>query len=268
MGNAASNSANRLSTPAPKHSTALRAKKKSLELPDLASLALNTQSPVRTSAQPIPIPSSRPQNHQMPNVSLQQPSTHIPIQHQRTAHSRPSKTTPKNNPHHHHHHNPLKSSFSQRGRSRNPSRSPVRDRGRDKSPVFVSEVVHSTIPIALPKAEEELAMNTGPAKRKYSASDDPKPVSVKITWSGGGKSVILTRAGDDNWKGRHPMEQEYAHRPLLSARIAHSPLDHPDRGLGSPTSPSSPAHTTSNSSSTTNGGSQTTSPPPSTTTAH
>lgn len=80
---------------------------------------------------------------------------------------------------------------------------------------FIQETVHSTIPLALHKAEEELAAATinSPADLGQPASNRPseepkEAVSVKITWYGGGKSVVLARAGDDNWKGRQPMESE------------------------------------------------------------
>jgi hypothetical protein len=39
--------------------------------------------------------------------------------------------------------------------------------------------------------------------------DDPVLVSTKITWRGGGKTVVLARAGDDDWKGRTIMEREW-----------------------------------------------------------
>ena len=59
---------------------------------------------------------------------------------------------------------------------------------------FVPEIIHSTLPLALVKAEEELS--------------NPEPVQVKIVYRGTGQSVILTRAGDDNWQGRQPMQFE------------------------------------------------------------
>jgi len=83
---------------------------------------------------------------------------------------------------------------------------------------FVQETVHSTIPLALHKAEEELAKSTNVdptgengqliERQDQSHEDQKEPVSVKITWNGGGKDVVLVRAGDDNWKGRLPMEPE------------------------------------------------------------
>ncbi|KIK99631.1 carbohydrate-binding module family 48 protein [Paxillus rubicundulus Ve08.2h10] len=81
---------------------------------------------------------------------------------------------------------------------------------------FVQETVHSTIPLALHRAEEEFVATTTddidengqPIRNRPTPSfDEPKEtVNVKITWHGGGKSVVLARAGDDNWKGRQPME--------------------------------------------------------------
>ena len=59
---------------------------------------------------------------------------------------------------------------------------------------FVPEVVHSTIPLALHKAEEDCLKG--------------EPVNYKIFWRGGGKRVVLIRAGHDNWQGRQPMEFE------------------------------------------------------------
>lgn len=80
---------------------------------------------------------------------------------------------------------------------------------------FVQETVYSTIPLALHKAEEELAAATtngldelGMSASNHPADEPKEPVNVKITWNGGGKSVVLARAGDDNWKGRQQMEPE------------------------------------------------------------
>lgn len=82
-------------------------------------------------------------------------------------------------------------------------------------PEFIQETVHSTIPLALHKAEEELAAVTNnslvelgqPASHRPS-DESRELVNVKITWNGNGKSVVLARAGDDNWKGRQQMEPE------------------------------------------------------------
>lgn len=82
---------------------------------------------------------------------------------------------------------------------------------------FVQEIVHSTLPLALHKAEANLVVSSGVLEgngqpifnRSSRPSDDLKePINVKITWRGGGKSVALARAGDDDWKGRQPMEPD------------------------------------------------------------
>lgn len=86
---------------------------------------------------------------------------------------------------------------------------------------FVKEVVRSSIPIGLltgadakPEGEDE-EEPAAPAR-----SEDPsEPVAVKITWRGGGKNVVLARAGDDDWNGRQPMEREFVfYSPPLSSR--------------------------------------------------
>lgn len=39
--------------------------------------------------------------------------------------------------------------------------------------------------------------------------DKKEPVLTKIVWQGGGRNVVLARAGDNDWKGRQQMEPEY-----------------------------------------------------------
>lgn len=69
----------------------------------------------------------------------------------------------------------------------------------------MKETVKSSIPIALGHVEGAVAVadEQGSAMR-----DDPVSVPTKITWRGGGKTVILARAGDDDWKGRTIMGRE------------------------------------------------------------
>ena len=78
---------------------------------------------------------------------------------------------------------------------------------------FIPEDVHSSIPLALRKAEgeeEESKRNEEKAKHAHRQSTDEKqPTQVCIVWRGGGKNVQLIRAGDNNWKGRQIMEYEY-----------------------------------------------------------
>lgn len=177
----------------------LRTKKKSLELPDLASLALTPSSSSPASVSPHGA-------HRRPRASSPIP---IPISAQPTPQTfRPQNNLPSaahlalNN------YNRDPSTFNvPRGRYRssylpsaNPSTRSFMSRVQDTSPVreelprprFVPEVVHSTLPLALIKAEED--------------ATNPEPVSVKIVWHGGGRSVVLARAGDDNWQGRQPMD--------------------------------------------------------------
>jgi hypothetical protein len=213
----------------------LRTKKKSLELPDLASLAFSSsssQSPSQGSpysastaqngrqiltSSPIPIPfaspsaRNRPQNNfpstqQLPDAHLAQPSTHIPINTNRNPYIR-GAPMPYNSTH----------SFTTRD-NHNIHQQQRSHEHRRSPPPFVPETVHSTIPIALTKAKQELIAEAAEENsteqqqllaKNNALPDDPKePVPVKITWNGGGKSVILARAGDDNWKGRQPMSRE------------------------------------------------------------
>jgi len=79
------------------------------------------------------------------------------------------------------------------------------------SPVSASrprEVVRSSIPVLLGEtanqAETQANNLLSPIQEDLSAD----PVSLTITWKGGGTEVILSRAGDDDWKGRQPMERQ------------------------------------------------------------
>ncbi|EKM51912.1 carbohydrate-binding module family 48 protein [Phanerochaete carnosa HHB-10118-sp] len=170
----------------------LRSKKKSLELPDLASLALTPATspgasphagyrrPRASSPIPIPVsprtqaPSFRVQNNfaSAAQLALQQNGrgsryrSYLSSAHPST-HSFISGDQEQGSP---------------------PHQEP-------QTHEFVPEVVHSTIPLALPKAEGEIGQR-------------PEHVTVTIKWRGGGKSVVLARAGDDYWKGRQPMEYE------------------------------------------------------------
>jgi hypothetical protein len=213
----------------------LRTKKKSLELPDLASLAFsNSQhSPYSasnkyqhqiTSSSPIPIPisphvnaSSRTRNQnnfQSTDAFLTEPSTHIPI---------PTNSRSRQNPHIRGAPMPYNSTHSFISKPAQNNQPRMNDSPKHPPP-FIPETVHSTIPIALTKAKQELVREAGEENatvqqhllaKQNSSGDDPKePIPVKITWHGGGKSVILARAGHDNWKGRQPMERECAHHPL------------------------------------------------------
>ncbi|TFK52155.1 hypothetical protein OE88DRAFT_1657239 [Heliocybe sulcata] len=213
----------------------LRTKKKSLELPDLASLSLTpaNTSPGRRAhphAAPIPIPATpnpnqgagfhdpaqpyiSPQRHQnntsddlaaannanMPDVLVQHASNHIPIY--------PPNQRPKGgNPYYRSAPYPSSRSIASRS-GRTPSYQALPSHHE-----FVQETVYSTIPIALGKADEERTHvlfedDEDPARRKKSV-EAGEPVPFRITWRGGGNEVVLIRAGDDSWQGQQPMEKD------------------------------------------------------------
>ena len=205
----------------------LRTKKKSLELPDLASLSLSpAPSSLNASphahygrhkpSSPIPIPISphtavldnhvqssvygRPHPTQLPSTShipdvlLAPPSTHIPI-------------APNQRPH---------SPYAPYNSSRSPSRGrppppPPPSEIPDDPPPFVTETIRSTIPLGITKP----LSSTG-ASLVHKPTDHSRDlVPVKITWHGPAKTVVLARAGDANWTGRQPMERECVSATLL-----------------------------------------------------
>ena len=180
----------------------MRTKKKSLELPDLAMLGISQPPPKPPPpSAPIPIPISPNPNpdahrHRPRNVHddsrftvsdlVVQPSTHIPLYPQA---NNKKASYPK-----------YDSNRSESSKDSVPPSQPPEEQ-QEQSP-FRQEVVHSTIPVALQKPLDHSVEYDG--KRRHKREDVP----MKIHWRGGGKNVILIRAGDDNWKGRLPMEKE------------------------------------------------------------
>jgi len=211
--------------PHPVHRS-LRTKKKSLELPDLASLSLtpapsHLNSPNHSprphyrrpkGSSPIPIPSQSPAPNgvdyhyqsysrpnlpsttQMPDVLVQQPAhPHIPVFPPAQRHTSTLNA-------------------STRSFTRPPQAThlpPIRDvePGRDPEAKVVSffpETIHSTIPVGWVREDAPQP----PTRTRLSPIDEPPhPVEIKISWHGGGKTVYLARAGDANWKGRQLMER-------------------------------------------------------------
>ncbi|PPQ71043.1 hypothetical protein CVT24_011924 [Panaeolus cyanescens] len=101
-------------------------------------------------------------------------------------------------------------------------------------PQFVREVVQSSIPIALGKAmlpegmdEDTKALLLGPEKEDVLS----EPVPVTIYWRGGGRDVVLARAGDDDWKGRQPMDRESPTSSVWSTTVYLRPGTHHVRFL-------------------------------------
>ncbi|KAF8628639.1 hypothetical protein AX15_003773 [Amanita polypyramis BW_CC] len=220
---------------------ALRTKKRSLELPDLASLSLSSASPYRGRhiAPPksacIPIPQAnhavnkgeprpRPQNNfSTTDMLVADPSTHIPFppptrgiadaplaptaapkQHFRGAPPiRGPHTTSSQRHQQKMAQQRLQELYSQSNQVPAPPPSSLDSDPLDSSSYFVPEVVHSSIPIGLLKG---VTADDGVSPKV--STDDSEPVPVKITWRGGGKSVVLARAGDNDWKGRKVMERE------------------------------------------------------------
>jgi hypothetical protein len=75
---------------------------------------------------------------------------------------------------------------------------------------FVKEIVNSTIPVGL-SLEPDFVLDGEEEPDIPAPVDEPAVgdyIPVKFTWRGGGKVVILARAGDDDWNGRQLMERE------------------------------------------------------------
>ena len=197
-------------TPGNPHSS-LRTKKKSLELPDLASLSLtNTRgrqnsTPPKSASIPIPIAPLPPSvipgeaGRQRPHPSLPsttdvllaEPSTHIPFPPHSSRYKNQSKS--RSDAQH------IQELYNQSHVVPPPPPSP------NSVQNFIRETVQSSLPLGFikPVAESDIAGIT-------TIDEVPTPdlVQCRITWRGGGKSVFLARAGDEDWKGRQLMERE------------------------------------------------------------
>src|SRR6266851_6499118 len=214
--------------PNPVHRS-LRTKKKSLQLPDLASLSL-TPAPSHLNSpnhsprphyrrpkpsSPIPIPSQsiapngvdhHYQSYSRPNLPSTTQMPDVLVQHQPHAHIQvfpPAKR---------HTSTPSASTRSFTRPSQATHLLPIRDvePGHEPEPKVVSffpEMIRSTIPPGLVREDVPQA----PTRSRLSPIDEPPhPVDIKILWHGGGKTVYLARAGDGNWKGRRLMERRCA----------------------------------------------------------
>ena len=246
MGNSASNAQTRTireSSPVPTagnpHSS-LGAKKKSLELPDLASLSLpqNTRGRQPKTAS-IPIPTSPPspfshylQPQRAPRYLSSTTDVDLSVPPQQNLPPfppppRPNPSAPRGRQ------QPISPRQQQQqvarmqelyNQSQQPALSPQRP--------FQQETVRSSIPVALTKA---LPNVTQPAQeivqQQHPEKEDPLAdlVPVKIVWNGGGAQVVLARAGDDEWKGRQLMEKELVFLSLFLSVLT-SFTDHPMYG--------------------------------------
>jgi hypothetical protein len=210
MGNAASNANPRpnLQLHPPVPSPILRTKKKSLELPDLASLSLtNTRgrhqsTPPKSASIPIPagppppsvIPGEAGRQRRRPSFSsttdvlLTEPSTHIPFPPPRF------RATQRSAQHR------IQELYNQSNVVPPPPPSPTSD-----PPKFIQETVLSSLPLGLNKPDPAFDIADIATIEEVAV---PELVPGRITWRGGGNSVQLARAGDDDWKGRQVMERE------------------------------------------------------------
>ena len=203
----------------------LRTRKKSLELPDLASLSLDSTRGRQTKSASIPIPISAPNPfrhyQQSQHPQSQQPPPRAPRHLPSTADVNLDPSCPTL---------PRQNSAAPRGRQQqqqvarmqelyNDSQQPTHSPSHHRS--FQQETVRSSIPVALSKAlpnELQVVQQEYPQKEELLADLVP----VKIVWKGGGTQVLLARASDDEWKGRQPMEKELANLLLSFFGFFHS----------------------------------------------
>ena len=225
MGNSASNASNppsraiRGASPAPGPGVphpSLRTKKKSLELPDLASLSLDNTRGRQAKSASIPIPitppspfrhyqqSQHPQPQPEPRAPRHLPSSpDVNLVPSYSSFPRPNPAAPRGRQ--------QQQQVARMQELYNQSQQPTHSPSHQRS--FQQEVVRSSIPVALTKAlPNELAPAEEIVQQEYPQKEDLLAdfVPVKIVWKGGGTRVVLARAGDDEWKGRQLMEKELA----------------------------------------------------------
>ena len=234
MGNSTSNASNspnqviRETSPAPTpgnpHSS-LRTKKKSLELPDLASLSLdNTRGrQAKTASIPIPTTPPSPFRHYQQAQQPQRAPRHLPstadvnIVVPTQPNLPPFPPAPRPNPaapRDRQQPVPPRQQQQQQQVARmqelyNQSQQPAHSPSHQLP--FQQEIVRSSIPVALTKAlPNELPPAEEIVQREYPQKEDLLAdfVPVKVVWKGGGTQVVLARAGDEEWKGRQAMEKE------------------------------------------------------------
>ncbi|EAU86156.1 hypothetical protein CC1G_03367 [Coprinopsis cinerea okayama7 len=240
MGNSASTPANgrqlqrRTQSPSPSPGAphrSLRTKKRSLELPDLASLALTSTSsqPQKQPKTPsIPIPGQKP-NAEQPERGRPKFSSTDLLDQRATTSNQPFP--PRGTPYYRQQHQQqiqqrrIQELYNQSHAPASPPPPPEPRQPQRASapPIVAREVVRSSIPVALDPAARQ-APNLGPFARQ-------QPVPTKIVWRGGGYNVVLARAGDDDWKGRRVMERESPGSPVFVTTVDLLPGTHHIRFL-------------------------------------
>jgi hypothetical protein len=209
----------------------MRHKKKSLELPDLASLALTpsgsgTTTPGGTrrpmvpgggggsgtgavpTSSPIPIPMS-PANAANAAAAAPRAIRALPSQSDMAELLQPAGAAGAGsgagrNPHFRGAPLPYSStrSFRDAPAPPRPAQAP--------RPIDKSLQVHPTVDSGLPNPLQAAGVGDGEKRRR----NRPEPVPYKVVWRGHAQSsVVLARAGDNYWKGRQPMEKEFVPRP-------------------------------------------------------
>ena len=190
----------------------LRTKKKSLELPDLASLSGDNSRGRQAKSASIPIPITPPspyrhyQQSHHPRAPVHLPSTtDVNLVESFASLPRPNPAAPRGR----------QQQVTRMQELYNQSQQSTHSPSHQRS--FQQEIVRSSIPVALTKAL--LPTNKSPpavVQQEYTQKEELLAdfVPVKFVWKGGGTQVVLARAGDDEWKGRQPMEKE-----LVSKKI-------------------------------------------------
>jgi hypothetical protein len=199
----------------------LRTKKKSLELPDLASLSPdNTRGrQAKTASIPIPTTPPSPFNHYQQPQQTQRAPRHLPS----TAdvnllvpqqHQNHPPFPPRQNPSLPRGRQQPISTRQQQQVARmqelyNQSLQPAHSPSTSRQLPFHQEVVRSSIPIAL-NLPNETPLQDQTVQHEYPQNEDflVDFVPFKIVWTGGGSQVVLARASHDDWKGRQLMEKE------------------------------------------------------------
>lgn len=244
MGNSASNPANgrqlhpqrRTQSPSPSPGAphrSLRTKKKSLELPDLASLSLasgNNPPQRQSKTQSIPIPTSSGVDPQRERGRvIPDPFSSTDLLDSQPHNNGATRGTP-------YYRTQQQQQVQQRriqelyNQSNVPASPPEVERPPG-SPAFRHELVRSSIPLALQPKPRVLGGDGTQSSLLLPDGTKPQPVPVKIVWRGGGHNVLLARAGDDEWKGRRVMERENAGSPIFETTVHLLPGTHHIRFL-------------------------------------
>ncbi|KAL1746366.1 5'-AMP-activated protein kinase beta subunit, interation domain-containing protein [Schizophyllum fasciatum] len=212
-------------------------KQKSLDLPDLASLALYSApskgQPPRSAAIAIPnsdMPTERPVNKLMSTDLLETTVVHPmkrPDYMRRPSQSRYAQAVEEREER-------QRSAQSSRASSPHGARAHAPPPPAVKLPTMTplpraEPIVHSTIPVGLEAKAQLPTIASEPSS--IGAPDELVLEPTTITWRGGGRTVLLARAGDDNWQGRTAMDQDPDAPEVFRTTIPLTPGTHHIRFL-------------------------------------